>query len=142
MPQSAPLCTTWSIAETSSPEWNDAPGVFCTQWSGHSTCGRPATSMTSPAEWPGWLDANDACPAGCQSCVATTSSKPGVSALATGTTESPSTTGREPNGMKSFWMSTSRSARIGQPLPFSASPRACRTSLVRTSLTLFSSPTG
>jgi hypothetical protein len=37
----------------------------------------------------GWLEANDRCAAGCQSCVSTTCSKRAASRLSSGTTSSP-----------------------------------------------------
>ena len=89
------------------------PALPWTQWTGQSTCWRPPSSMISPGRRPTWLAAKEPCSAGCQSWVATTSSKAGWRRLATGTTASPSATARAPPGMKSFWRSTRISARIG-----------------------------
>ncbi len=58
----------------------------------------PSSSMTSSGARPGCEEANEACPGGCQSWVATTIGKRGIRALITGTTSSPPRTARAPAG--------------------------------------------
>ena len=71
--------------------------------------------MVSKGLRPAWLDANDRCPATCQSWVSATWAKRRASALTTGTTAPPSGTARAPPGRKSFCTSTTsrRSRSVG-----------------------------
>src|SRR5450432_1382831 len=68
--------------------------------------------MVSNRAEPGWLEANELWPAGCQSCVSTTWSKRSVSRLMTGTTASPSPTASAPPGQKSFCTSMTSSTSL------------------------------
>src|SRR6266480_3161051 len=65
--------------------------------------------IVSNGAWPGWLDANERCPATCQSCVRATWAKRGASAFTTCTTASPPGTASAPPGRKSFCTSTTSS---------------------------------
>src|SRR5271165_7287889 len=68
---------------------------------------------------PGWLEAKDECPGGCQSWVANATKLRASSRLTAATTASPSATGRLPPGMKVGCTSTTPSApdaRSSRPL--------------------------
>src|SRR5262245_20044651 len=62
--------------------------------------------MVSKGFFPGWEEANEAWPGGCQSWVSTTFSKRAARRLITGTTSSPFGTASAPPGQKSFCTST------------------------------------
>src|SRR5271165_2595665 len=90
--------------------WSAAPAVPWTQWSGHRVCS-PQWSRFVSNGFASWVEAKDACSAGCQSWVTTTWPKRRASALTSGTIESPSSTASAPPGMKSACRSiTSRTS--------------------------------
>jgi len=62
--------------------------------------------MVSKGFFPGYIDANDAWPGGCQSCAVTTQGNCAAMRFTSGTISSPFGTASAPSGMKSFWMST------------------------------------
>src|SRR5271166_2564400 len=90
--------------------WSAAPAVPWTQWSGQRICS-PYWSRFVSNGFKSWVEAKEACPAGCQSWVTTTWAKRRASALTSGTIESPSSTANAPPGMKSACRSmTSRTS--------------------------------
>src|SRR3989337_1281989 len=64
--------------------------------------------------FPRWLEANEAWPAGCQSCVSTTTAKRSAISLTSGTISSPCATASAPPGRKSFCTSTTTSASLAR----------------------------
>src|ERR1700760_1278329 len=72
--------------------------------------------MLSNGFLPSCADANETCPAVCQSCVITTLPNPLAILLMIGTTCSPSFTARLPRGRKQFWTSITSSTDVSSGL--------------------------
>src|SRR5262245_5178276 len=102
-----------SALPVSSSGWNAAPGVPCTQWSGHSVCG-PYGNFTVLNGWPSCQAlAKEAWPGGCQSWVSTMWAWRAIRRLTTGTTAAAPGTASAPPSQKSFCMSTTINASFG-----------------------------
>src|ERR1700712_176306 len=83
--------------------------------------------MVSNGFLPLWLEANETCPAVCQSCVITTLAKPLAILLITETTWSPSFTARLPPGRKQFCTSITSRAEVSSTLIGAAADSAFET---------------
>src|SRR4029450_9373239 len=113
MPAWKPLRTIICTLVVSRSGWKSAPGVPCTQWSGHSVCGPQGNCAGVKGSASRRLLANEAWPGGCQSCVSTIWSWRPIKRLTSGTIARAPGTARAPPSQKSFCMSTTISASFG-----------------------------
>src|SRR5919201_1674679 len=81
--------------------------------------------MVSNGRRSGCAEANEKCPAGCQSCVSTTCWNLCASSLITGTTSSPRGTASLPPGQKSFWTSTTSRTSVSRTVIAMPPSRGC-----------------
>src|SRR4029450_174984 len=113
MPAWKPLRTIICTLVVSRSGWKSAPGVPCTQWSGHSVCGPQGNCAGVKGSASRQLLANEAWPGGCQSCVSTIWSWRPIRRLTSGTIARAPGTARAPPSQKAFCMSTTINASFG-----------------------------